>query len=91
MLELDAKKPFLFEKVYCDKRRMMQILLNFLSNSIKFTSKNGFIKIHLHVIEEQTVNDCISEKMPGNDKPKSKRNFIDLSELMSKDHSMSMN
>ena len=42
----------MFDKVFIDKRRMLQILLNFLSNGIKFTKQNGFIRIKLQVLEQ---------------------------------------
>ena len=31
-------------------------MLNFISNSLKFTPNNGFIKVHLVVLEEQETN-----------------------------------
>lgn len=62
ILCLDKNKSILFEKVNCDKKRMMQILLNFISNSIKFTRQKGFVKIHLDVLEEQVVNDFNKSK-----------------------------
>jgi signal transduction histidine kinase len=52
-LLFDKSRPFVFKRIYNDKRRFLQIFLNFLSNSIKFTSFGGFIKIHLKIIEEQ--------------------------------------
>ena len=52
MLQIDQSKPFLFCKIWGDKRRYLQILLNFISNSLKFTKKGGFIKVHLKVLQE---------------------------------------
>jgi len=52
MLVFDSKRPFVFEKITCDKRRIMQIILNFLSNAIKFTPQKGNIKLHLNILEE---------------------------------------
>jgi signal transduction histidine kinase len=55
ILSLDAHKPFIYRRVVIDIRRMLQVLLNFISNSLKFTPKNGFIKVHLRILEEQKV------------------------------------
>lgn len=54
-LALDAQSPYIFSKIYSDKRRTLQFLLNFVSNSLKFTPNNGFIKVHLKVLEEQQL------------------------------------
>ena len=40
----------LLEKVYGDQQRFLQILLNFLSNSIKFTNKGGMITVDIKVL-----------------------------------------
>lgn len=42
---------------------MLQILINFISNSMKFTNKNGSIKVHLKVLEEQSL-DIEIERQP---------------------------
>lgn len=52
MLQIDKSKPFVFCKIWGDKRRYLQILLNFISNSLKFTKKDGFIKVHLNILQE---------------------------------------
>lgn len=36
------------EKVYCDEVRLNQVLLNLLSNALKFTPENGRIDVHLY-------------------------------------------
>lgn len=36
------------ENVYCDSVRLNQVLLNFLSNAVKFTPEGGFIKVVLY-------------------------------------------
>lgn len=41
----------LIEKVYGDKRRFLQILVNFMSNSLKFTDEGGCVSIHLKVLD----------------------------------------
>ena len=43
----------LLENVYGDQQRFLQILLNFLSNSIKFTNKGGMITVDIKVLSTQ--------------------------------------
>ena len=60
--------------IYGDQRRYLQILLNFISNALKFTLKDGTIKVRLNLIEYQKdimrrnscddldeIDDCSSE------------------------------
>lgn len=71
-LSIDAQRPYAFKKVFSDRRRMLQILVNFISNSIKFTKKDGFIKVHLKVLEEQSLEkelDRQSSIQENNDAP----------------------
>ena len=48
---------FYFRKVLGDERRYRQIILNFLSNSIKFTPRGGVVSVHLRVIEVSDMQD----------------------------------
>ena len=63
-LELDASRPFLLRKVFSDERRVQQILLNFLSNSLKFTS-NGDVRVKLKVLQEQNYVPSDSSSSQG--------------------------
>ncbi|MCI9446298.1 MAG: response regulator [Lachnospiraceae bacterium] len=42
----------LFEDVYCDSVRLNQVLLNLLSNSVKYTQEGGTIQLSLYQDEE---------------------------------------
>ena len=39
-------------RVKTDQKRLQQVLLNLISNSIKFTNRNGTIKIKVELIKE---------------------------------------
>jgi len=40
-----------------DKRRYMQVLLNFISNSLKFTNENGRVSVSISLMGDQAVQD----------------------------------
>ena len=44
-------ESFYFRRIFGDERRYRQIILNFLSNAIKFTPRDGVVSVHLRVIE----------------------------------------
>lgn len=48
--------------VYGDKERILQILLNIISNSLKFTPNQGFVKVILSIIEEQVLEESQFEQ-----------------------------
>ena len=54
ILELDQSHPYIFRKIYGDRRRYLQILLNFISNSLKFTQQEGSIIVVLKILEIQS-------------------------------------
>ena len=45
----------MFYQLFGDKNRYMQLVLNFLSNSIHYTKKGGKISINLVLLEEQVI------------------------------------
>ena len=54
--QIDSLKHLNFiQRIHGDERRYLQILLNFLSNSLKFTNKNGVVKIGIKVLNYQLI------------------------------------
>ena len=52
---LDGQDISILKNVYGDPRRFIQIMQNFLSNALKFTSKNGKITIKVSLQEVQEI------------------------------------
>lgn len=48
----DVVNMEMIKKIYGDKQRFMQILMNFLSNAMKFTNKYGTITVAIKVIDQ---------------------------------------
>lgn len=46
------------EEIYvlCDKEMIMTIILNILSNSVKYSIKGGWIKINIEIVAEDSIN-----------------------------------
>lgn len=45
----------LLEQIYGDRNRMVQVIINFISNSIKFSLRDSKIKIKFEVLECQKI------------------------------------
>lgn len=46
------------EEIYvlCDKEMIMTIILNIISNSVKYSIKGGWIKIYIEICDEESIN-----------------------------------
>lgn len=78
--------PFLYidenipEQFYSDEMRIKQVILNLISNSIKFT-RNGHIKIFANLKGEKKVEICIEDTGIGIEKKDLKKLFCDFGKL----------
>ena len=57
LIEFLNNKPFILRKVSGDRRRFLQILINFISNSLKFTPKGGFIRTSIAILDESILEE----------------------------------
>lgn len=53
---IEEEERYLFECIEGDERRYLQILINFLSNAIKFSNKGGKIVVKLIVDDVKIKN-----------------------------------
>ena len=59
--EIDKKLNLeLMASIFGDERRFLQILSNFLSNSLKFTNPGGSVTVKLKILDEQVITDAES-------------------------------
>lgn len=57
LAEIDEEKNLeIINSIFSDERRIQQILLNILSNALKFTNKDGQIKILVKILSKQSEN-----------------------------------
>ena len=58
--DIKEEERYLFECIEGDERRYLQILINFLSNAIKFSNTGGKIVVKLIVDDVKTKNQDIN-------------------------------
>ncbi len=58
--DIEEEERYLFECIEGDERRYLQILINFLSNAIKFSNKGGKIVVKLIVDDVKIKNQDIN-------------------------------
>jgi signal transduction histidine kinase len=58
--DIKEEERYLFECIEGDERRYLQILINFLSNAIKFSNKGGKIVVKLIVDDVKIKNQDIN-------------------------------
>ena len=66
---LDGQGKHLLKSIYSDKNRLLQIMLNFLSNALKFTPNGGNILIETVIKETQDIQEVAETSNPGSRVP----------------------
>jgi signal transduction histidine kinase len=52
-LQFDSSKPFILTRVLTDRKRLLQILINIMSNSLKFVERDtGYLNVKLKILKE---------------------------------------
>ena len=54
---------YYFQSIYVDELRYSQFIINFLSNSIKFTQSGGEASVHLKITQISEVDQMISNEV----------------------------
>lgn len=52
---MQANEIEFFEQIYGDKSRLIQVIINFLSNSIKFSNQGSKIIIELEILQQHIL------------------------------------
>lgn len=54
-------------RVHSDKQRIIQVLVNLINNSSKFTKENGVIKLSMKLVKRKNPNDSDKTKIKVKD------------------------
>lgn len=54
--EVSSEDKLFFDNIYGDKNRFIQVIINFLSNSLKFSKPESKICLGLSIVEKQFLN-----------------------------------
>ena len=87
--QIDPLDKRFYKKLYGDKERYVQVIVNFLSNAIKFSNPNSKVVIGLKLNEKQRVkgshSNVIRTSNKGNDSNKSSFSSSDMEYYISFD------
>lgn len=76
--QLDASETIF---IHADRLRLKQILLNLISNAIKYNNQNGSVSIHYKKLPDNMIRICIEDNGRGIDKNKHSELFKPFSRL----------
>ncbi|HVO17105.1 MAG TPA: HAMP domain-containing sensor histidine kinase, partial [Alphaproteobacteria bacterium] len=89
-IRFEVGKPDSLPALYADERKIKQILLNLVSNGIKFTPAGGFVRVEARLGEDGGIEIEVSDNGIGiaeEDIPRALERFGQVADVMTRKHS----
>ena len=89
-IRLEVAKPDTLPALFADERKIKQILLNLVSNGIKFTPAGGFVRIGARLGDDGGIEISVTDNGIGiaeEDIPRALERFGQVADVMTRKHS----
>lgn len=89
IVSIDNRTPDTLPKIYADQRQLRQVMINLISNAIKFTPSDGSITISCDLTSEGALKIMVTDTGMGisaEDLERVKQPFVQVADSMTRQH-----